>query len=347
MDNAPAIHSPSALALFEGNNLERMLTAADKLARSGVVPDTLKGKPEAVFAILCMGAELGLPPMLAINTINVIQGKPTQSAQLIVGRVLQKFPNALFKIVQDEKNLVVKVYAGRPGTDIKDAYVATWDMAKAGAMGLTGKDNYKRQPITMLRARATSEAARAVFPDVVMGLYATEEFQDFDGKEVRKVDNLMGDDDHLDRRTAEQREVGHPEYVVGQGKFRGVALKDADPEQLAEYEETLMDRSKKGGLKPWESEVMTSIRLFLARMEKGETVAPAHQDVIIEALPTAAGPDLGDFRPNVGKFKNVRLADAPRAELQGYVAYCRKTYTDMQGDLKEAVEAIEKFLGVA
>jgi hypothetical protein len=45
----------------------------------------------------------------------------------------------------------------------------------ATALQLTGKDNYKKQPATMLKWRAVAACARVVFPDVILGLYTPEE----------------------------------------------------------------------------------------------------------------------------------------------------------------------------
>jgi hypothetical protein len=48
-------------------------------------------------------------------------------------------------------------------------------MADASAMGLVGKDNWKKQPVVMLKWRAISACCRVVFPDVIQGMYMTEE----------------------------------------------------------------------------------------------------------------------------------------------------------------------------
>jgi hypothetical protein len=53
---------------------------------------------------------------------------------------------------------------------------STWTIARAQQLGLTGKDNWKKQPQAMLFARATAEVCRRVAPDVLLGLpYAIEE----------------------------------------------------------------------------------------------------------------------------------------------------------------------------
>jgi hypothetical protein len=54
-----------------------------------------------------------------------------------------------------------------------------WTIDRARAMGLTGKDNWKRQPEAMLIARASSEVCRLIAADVLLGVpYSAEEIED-------------------------------------------------------------------------------------------------------------------------------------------------------------------------
>lgn len=54
-----------------------------------------------------------------------------------------------------------------------------YTIAEAKQAGLMGKGgNWDARPKTMLRHRCATELARAVYPDIVAGLYSTEEMQD-------------------------------------------------------------------------------------------------------------------------------------------------------------------------
>jgi hypothetical protein len=48
-------------------------------------------------------------------------------------------------------------------------------MEQAVNMQLASKDNWRKQPGTMLRHRAAAALAREVYPDVTLGLYTPDE----------------------------------------------------------------------------------------------------------------------------------------------------------------------------
>jgi len=161
-------------------NMNALITMADKLYKSSLLPIALRNKPAEVLQILQMGSELGLKPMQSINSINVIQGKPTISSQLMIALIRQNCPNSFIKIEEDIEKKIVKCTMARDKSEIDQAYTASWNMDKAKAMGMDKKDNYLKQPMTMLKWRAVSEAARFVFPDIIMGCYTPEELDQND-----------------------------------------------------------------------------------------------------------------------------------------------------------------------
>jgi len=193
-----------------------------------------------------MGQELQLPPMQALNSINVIQGKPCLSAQLMVGLVRNRIPSCDIKFNLNEDGLIAVCKVKRNIQSEEWDYISTWDMAKAKSMGLVSKDNYRKQPINMLKWRAASEAIRAVFPDVLMGAYALEEFTDFDGKEIVDVENLNMSPAEIEEEfpiPENEKEIGSPDFRILKSiqcmnvKFGNKQLKEIDPEILTVWYE--------------------------------------------------------------------------------------------------------------
>jgi len=250
------------IELFKQDTLDKLIKASNMLAKSSIVPNSLRNKVEDVFAILVQGAEVGIPPMQALNSISVIQGKPTMNAQLLLALCRNRVKDFSLSISSDPEKISVLVTAKRG----QDKFETVWDMKRAQAMGLSVKDNYKKQPLTMLQWRAVSEACRFLCPDALAGFYAKEEFQDFEGKEV-SIEPEPNDVDlyyqELKEKHPEQFELGNPEYVIQNGKYRGKDLQSIALVELESYYERLEDRSKKPGFKSWEREVKESIQLFL------------------------------------------------------------------------------------
>lgn len=156
-----------------------MRSQAESLVKSGFLPSAIK-TPEQALAIILTGRELGIPAMAALNTINVIQGKPTISPQLMLALI--KRSNQLEDIRIDQTKSSVTVTMKRKGNT---AHSETFGTAEAMAMGLSGKDNYKKQPQVMFKWRALSACSRVVFPDIILGLYTHEEMgadTDLDGE---------------------------------------------------------------------------------------------------------------------------------------------------------------------
>lgn len=154
-------------ALSEWNTMREQATA---LVSSGFLPRAVN-TPEKAMAIIQTGKELGLGPMQALRSIHIIEGKPTMSADLIAGLALAKLPGSVLRVSESsDKQCVIE--AGRAGQKLTSF---TYTMADAQRAGLAGKDNWKKHPRAMLRARAITEAARAIFPDTCVGLYDPDE----------------------------------------------------------------------------------------------------------------------------------------------------------------------------
>lgn len=148
------------------------------------------GSAEAVFAVILRGRSLGLDAATALSNFHVIEGKPTMHASLIVGLVLRSGKARFFRLLKssDERATWLTHRHGDPDPiemsfDIEDAVAA--ELMRRGPDGelrgvsKSGRasqwDKYRR---TMLRWRAAVELARAVYPDVVTGLYTPDELSD-------------------------------------------------------------------------------------------------------------------------------------------------------------------------
>lgn len=154
----------------EMSSWQAMLGQAQVLVRSGFLPKSIKTAEQAL-AVMQTGKELGIGPMQALRSINVIEGKPTMSAELIAGLVLARIPGAVLRVAETTDKLCV-VQAARPGQPVT-VFRFSWEDATRA--GINSKHNWKTYPAAMLRARCLTAAARAIFPDATMGLYDPDE----------------------------------------------------------------------------------------------------------------------------------------------------------------------------
>jgi len=147
---------------------------ARQLVTTSFVPKTYDGKPEEAAAAIITGAELGLSPLAALRSIDIIYGVPGMRA-IALRALVQSKGHEIW--VEETTQTRAVVRGRRKGSDKVET--STWDLDRAAKLKLTGKDNWKNQPGVMLIARATSEIARLIAADVLLGIpYSIEELED-------------------------------------------------------------------------------------------------------------------------------------------------------------------------
>lgn len=154
---------------FSHQRFQTMCQMAEVFIRSRMLPPAVQ-TPEQAIVIMIKGQELGLEPLQALHGINVIQGKPVVSPQLMLSMISHsgKLEDIKFEIGQDFVACTMKRWE-------RSAHTERFGAKEAVSMGLSGKDNYKKQPLVMYKWRAVAACARVVFPDVIDGLYTPEE----------------------------------------------------------------------------------------------------------------------------------------------------------------------------
>jgi hypothetical protein len=179
--------SGSALSTWvEPRSIADARSLAEAISRSGLAPQAARS-PEAVMVILAQGAELGLPPMAALRQIHVVSGRAVLSADLMRALVLRM--GGRIRCVESTPDRAT--FAGARGEEPEQSI--TWTMQMAQRAGLTGKGPWQQYPAAMLRARASAELCRLVWPDVVGGLYTPDEMAERDVREAPAVPVVAGE----------------------------------------------------------------------------------------------------------------------------------------------------------
>jgi hypothetical protein len=127
--------------------------------------------PAGCFTILMYGHEIGLKPIQSMSNIDIVEGKPAMSSQLM--QSLAESAGVEIKILErTEKVSKLELrYSGKPPQEF------TFTFADAETAGLVAKKgyNYQRYPRAMLYWRCLADALRVYAPGVLLQAYTYDE----------------------------------------------------------------------------------------------------------------------------------------------------------------------------
>lgn len=170
MSEALTIKKPDAL-VAAGAEWAAIQEQARTLIASGFMPRAVN-TPAKAIAVMLAGRELGLPPMQSIRAVNIVDGKPTLSAETMLALAYQRVPGLTCEVATTDVGATVT--GARPGGK---PVTVSFTRADAERAGLLGKDNWRKYPAAMYRARAISAWCRVVAPDAILGCYTPEEIE--------------------------------------------------------------------------------------------------------------------------------------------------------------------------
>ena len=161
-------------------NYDQMMLVADKLAGSQMCPH--KRGEDALFAIM-VGRDIGLSEGVALQTIYNVNGKACIAADMKLALVKRHPEYAGCEIESTSDYCIVKMKRSLKA-GYEDTVVSRFGKEEADRANLSTKDNHRKYPQRMYKARAISYACNDLFPDAVYGLMTVEEAQDIDPEEI-------------------------------------------------------------------------------------------------------------------------------------------------------------------
>lgn len=171
-------------------NFDEAWRMAQILAKTDFPPKDMRGRPEAIIAALAMAAEVGLSPMQGLQSIAVINGRPSLWGDGQLG-ICQRDPSWRGKkewyegTLEDESmKAFCTVKRAISGGEIEET-TAEYSVADARVAkiwqkrGRDGQDTpWITNPKRMLKMRARAFALRDGFADLLKGLGSAEEMAD-------------------------------------------------------------------------------------------------------------------------------------------------------------------------
>lgn len=157
---------------------------ATQLAKSSIIPDNYKGKPQNVIIAVGLARQMNLPPFTVMQNLAIIKGKTSWSGS---------FSKTLIERTGRFKDLELN-YVGEKGKDSYGCYLSairisdgkvingpevTIKMAKEE--GWTSNKKWLTLTDLMLAYRCQSFFCRIYCPEAMNGIYTSEEIEDVYG----------------------------------------------------------------------------------------------------------------------------------------------------------------------
>lgn len=163
------------------NTIEEAYRIAAAFSRSDFIPKEYRDKPDNCFTAINLGMEIGLPPMRALQSIAVVNGKPTLygDAQLALVRgsgLVEVFEETYEGVEGQDSFAAVCKLKRRGDSEVTIEKFTVSDAKKAGLWNKAGP--WTTHPKRMMRYKARAFALRDKFADVLLGLtHSAEELQ--------------------------------------------------------------------------------------------------------------------------------------------------------------------------
>lgn len=183
----------------------------------------------AAFALMCVAQSEGIPPIQAAVQYHVIDGKPALKSEAM----LTRFQAAGGSIKWKERNAQrCTLWLKHPQAGELEV---TWDMDRAKAAGLSGKNTWRAYPQQMMSARCISEGVRALYPACLSGCYTPEEVRDFDAVPPQPAPEPKKAPQPAKESTETPREAPKAEKPAKSTAKAKKAAEDAEIVNLYEY----------------------------------------------------------------------------------------------------------------
>ena len=156
---------------------------ARALTSSNLVPTTFQGDANIGSAMIALeiSQRLQASPLMVMQNLNVIHGRPAWSSQFIIAALNScgRFSPLRFDVTGegDDKTCLAWAYDKSSG-DRLDGPPVTISMAKAEGWHSKSGSKWKTMPDLMLRYRAAAFFGRLYAPDILMGMQSVEEVVD-------------------------------------------------------------------------------------------------------------------------------------------------------------------------
>jgi hypothetical protein len=159
---------------------EHSQRVAKMMTTSSLVPKEYQNNIPNIMIALEMANRIGASPLMVMQNLNIIQGRPSWSSQFIISALnsCKRFSPLRFKMDGEGDEYGCTAWAKDQSGEILEGPKVTWKMATAEGWTTKGGSKWKTMPELMFRYRAAAFFGRLYAPDVLMGMATADEAED-------------------------------------------------------------------------------------------------------------------------------------------------------------------------
>lgn len=180
---------PGQLDYMSGEALNKAYKNAMVLAKSDLVPEAYKGRPENILIAMDMASRTGFSLMQIMQNLYIVRNRPSWSGSFCMSAIKAcgKYDQVKYVMIgesTDDKNFGVYVSAIDKSTgELVKGVTVNWAMVKSYGWDSKPGSQWKTAPELMFKYRAAAFFARTECPEVLQGVRDEYEQRDISGWE--------------------------------------------------------------------------------------------------------------------------------------------------------------------
>lgn len=239
----PQVQQSHSVGFMNTGDFEHSQRVAKMFSASKLVPKEYQGDLPSCVIALNMAARIGADPLMVMQNLVVVHGKPTWSSQFLIAtfNTCGRFSSLRYEFFGDKdkdtwgcRAVATELATGEKlvGTDVTIA------IAKAeGWYGRNGS-KWKTMPQQMLMYRAASWFVRANAPEISMGLHTQDEIIDIEPIDVTPIAENITEEKPAAKTRAKSKSVdtllgGTPADEIKEAPVEAVAETIIEPAMVA------------------------------------------------------------------------------------------------------------------
>lgn len=166
----------------DSTSFENAQRVAKALAASTMVPKDYQNNVPNVLVALEMSNRIGASPLMVMQNLNVIHGRPSWGSSFIIATLQScgRFGPLRYKVAGEGDKKTCFAYATDKDTnEVVEGPPVSIEMAKKEGWYTKTGSKWPNMPDLMLRYRAAAFFGRLYAPEIMMGMHTDDEVNDF------------------------------------------------------------------------------------------------------------------------------------------------------------------------